>query len=68
MIPAKAQSGRIDCLQQSSPISFKHRQVYKMDAEAIALKVKQEFAAKEKAKIESKVKPKSATKALKKTA
>jgi ParB family chromosome partitioning protein len=41
---------------------------YKVNTDAIALKVKQEFAAKEKAKIESKVKPKAATKALKKTA
>ena len=42
--------------------------VYKVDTEAIALKVKQEFAAKEKAKTESKSKPKPATKTLKKTA
>jgi hypothetical protein len=36
--------------------------------DAIALKVKQEFAAKEKAKTEKKAKPKTATKTLKKTA
>jgi ParB family chromosome partitioning protein len=36
--------------------------------DAIALKVKQEFAAKEKAKTEKKPEPKPATKALKKTA
>jgi len=41
---------------------------YKVDTDAIALKVKQEFAAKEKAKTEKKVKPKPATKTLKKTA
>jgi ParB family chromosome partitioning protein len=43
-------------------------QAYKVDTDAIALKVKQEFAAKVKAKIERKVKPKPATKTLKKTA
>jgi ParB family chromosome partitioning protein len=35
---------------------------YKVDTDAIALKVKQEFAVKEKAKTERKVKPKTATK------
>jgi ParB family chromosome partitioning protein len=43
-------------------------QVYKVDTDAIALKVKQEFAAKEKAKTEKKVEPKPTNKALKKTA
>ena len=43
-------------------------QVYKVDTDAIALKVKQEFAAKEKAKTQKKPEPKPATKALKKTA
>jgi ParB family chromosome partitioning protein len=43
-------------------------QVYKVDTDAIALKVKQEFAAKEKAKTQRKPDPKPATKALKKTA
>jgi ParB family chromosome partitioning protein len=42
-------------------------QVYKVDTDAIALKVKHEFAAKEKAKTEKKAEPKAATKALKKT-
>jgi ParB family chromosome partitioning protein len=41
---------------------------YKVDTDAIALKVKQEFAAKEKAKTERKAKPKAATKTLKRTA
>ena len=41
---------------------------YKVDTDAIAAKVKQEFAAKEKARIEKKAKPKATTKALKKTA
>jgi ParB family chromosome partitioning protein len=43
-------------------------QVYKVDTDAIALKVKQEFAAKEKAKTEKKVEPKPTNKALKTTA
>ncbi len=43
-------------------------QTYKVDADAIALKVKQEFAAKQKAKSEKKVESKSARKTLKKTA
>jgi ParB family chromosome partitioning protein len=47
-------------------------QIYKVDADAVALKVKQEFAAKEKAKSASnngkKIGPKSEKKALKKTA
>ena len=41
---------------------------YKVDTDAIALKVKQEFAAKVKAKTEKKAKPKATTKTLKKTA
>jgi ParB family chromosome partitioning protein len=41
---------------------------YKVDTDAIVLKVKQEFTAKEKAKTEKKVKPKPAIKNLKKTA
>jgi ParB family chromosome partitioning protein len=43
-------------------------QAYKVDTDAIALKVKQEFATKEKAKTEKKPQPKPAAKALKKTA
>ena len=43
-------------------------QVYKVDTDAIALKVKHEFAAKEKARSEKKVEPKPAAKSLKKTA
>jgi ParB family chromosome partitioning protein len=43
-------------------------QAYKVDTDAIALKVKQEFAAKEKARSVKKVEPKPAAKALKKTA
>jgi ParB family chromosome partitioning protein len=43
-------------------------QVYKVDTDAIALMVKHEFAAKEKARSEKKVEPKPAAKALKKTA
>jgi ParB family chromosome partitioning protein len=43
-------------------------QVYKVDTDAIALKVKQEFAAKEKAKSEKKAGAKPAPKPLKKTA
>jgi ParB family chromosome partitioning protein len=43
-------------------------QVYKVDTDAIALKVKQEFAAKEKARSQKRIEPKSAAKALKKTA
>jgi ParB family chromosome partitioning protein len=43
-------------------------QVYKVDTDAIALKVKHEFAAKEKARSVKKVELKSAAKALKKTA
>jgi ParB family chromosome partitioning protein len=39
-----------------------------VDTDAIALKVKQEFAAKEKAKSEKRAEPKPATKALKKMA
>jgi ParB family chromosome partitioning protein len=42
-------------------------QAYKVDTDAIALKVKQEFAAKEKARSQKRVEPKPA-KALKKTA
>jgi ParB family chromosome partitioning protein len=41
---------------------------YKVDTDVIALKVKQEFAAKVKAKTETKAKPKAAIKTLKKTA
>ena len=41
---------------------------YKVDTDAIALKVKQEFAAKEKAGSQKRVEPKPAAKALKKTA
>jgi ParB family chromosome partitioning protein len=43
-------------------------QAYKVDTDAIALKVKQEFAAKEKARSAAKIEPKPAAKALKKTA
>jgi ParB family transcriptional regulator, chromosome partitioning protein len=43
-------------------------QTYKVDTDAIALKVKQDFAAKQKAKSDKRVEPKPATKALKKTA
>jgi ParB family chromosome partitioning protein len=43
-------------------------QVYKVDPDAIALKVKQEFAAKEKARSQKRIEPKPAAKALKKTA
>jgi ParB family chromosome partitioning protein len=43
-------------------------QVYKVDTDAIALKVKQEFAVKEKARSQKRIEPKSAAKALKKTA
>jgi ParB family chromosome partitioning protein len=43
-------------------------QVYKVDTDAITLKVKQEFVAKEKVKTDKKPQPKAATKALKKTA
>jgi len=43
-------------------------QVYKIDTDAIALKVKQEFAAKGKAKAGKKIEPKPTTKAQKKAA
>jgi ParB family chromosome partitioning protein len=43
-------------------------QVYKVDTDAIALKVKQEFAAKEKARSQKRIEPKPASKALKRTA
>ena len=43
-------------------------QVYKVDTDAIALKMKQEFAAKEKARSQKRIEPKSTAKALKKTA
>ena len=43
-------------------------QVYKVDTDAIALKVKQEFAAKEKAKGTHKAAPETAAKAAKKAA
>jgi ParB family chromosome partitioning protein len=43
-------------------------QVYKVDTDAIALKVKHEFAAKEKARSDKRIEPKPAAKALKKTA
>jgi ParB family chromosome partitioning protein len=43
-------------------------QAYKVDTDAIALKVKQEFAAKEKVRSQKRVEPKPAAKALKKTA
>ena len=41
---------------------------YKVDTDAIALKVKQEFAAQVKAKTEKKAKPTPAARALKRTA
>jgi ParB family chromosome partitioning protein len=43
-------------------------QAYKVDTDAIALKVKHEFAAKEKARSAAKIEPKSVAKALKKSA
>jgi ParB family transcriptional regulator, chromosome partitioning protein len=43
-------------------------QTYKVDADATALKVKHEFAAKERARTDKKAKPESTTKVLKKTA
>ena len=43
-------------------------QAYKVDPDAIALKVKHEFTAKEKARSAAKIEPKPAPKALKKTA
>ena len=43
-------------------------QAYKVDTDAIALKVKHEFAAKEKARSATKIEPKPVPKALKKTA
>jgi ParB family chromosome partitioning protein len=43
-------------------------QVYKVDTDAIALKVKQEFAAKEKARSEKKVEPKAAARSPRKAA
>jgi ParB family chromosome partitioning protein len=43
-------------------------QVYKVDTDAIALKVKHEFTAKEKARSRKRIEPKPAAKALKKTA
>jgi ParB family chromosome partitioning protein len=43
-------------------------QVYKVDTDAIALKVKHEFAVKEKARSQKRIEPKPAAKALKKTA
>ena len=43
-------------------------QTYNVDTDAIALKVKQEFAAKEKAKSTKKTEPKPTPKGLKKTA
>ncbi len=43
-------------------------QAYKVDTDAIALKVKQAFVAKEKARAVAKIEPKSAPKAMKKTA
>lgn len=43
-------------------------QTYKVDTDAIALKVKHEFAAKEKAKSQKMIEPKPAAKALKRTA
>jgi ParB family chromosome partitioning protein len=43
-------------------------QVYKVDTDAIALKVKHEFAAKEKARSAAKIEPKPVPKALKKSA
>ena len=43
-------------------------QVYKVDTDAIALNVKHEFSAKEKARSAQKVEPKPVAKALKKSA
>jgi ParB family chromosome partitioning protein len=43
-------------------------QAYKVDTDAIALKVKQEFAAKEKARSTAKIEPKPVPKALRKIA
>ena len=43
-------------------------QAYKVDTDAIALKVKQDFAVKEKARSAAKIEPKPAAKALKKIA
>jgi ParB family chromosome partitioning protein len=43
-------------------------QAYKVDTDAIALKVKHEFVAKEKARSQKRIEPKPAAKALKKTA
>jgi ParB family chromosome partitioning protein len=43
-------------------------QAYKVDTDAVALKVKHEFAAKEKARSAAKIEPKSVAKALKKIA
>jgi len=43
-------------------------QAYKVDTDAIALKVKHEFAAKEKARTAKKIDPKPTPKALKKSA
>jgi ParB family chromosome partitioning protein len=43
-------------------------QAYKVDSDSVALKVKQEFAAKEKARSQKRIEPKPAAKALKKTA
>jgi len=43
-------------------------QAYKVDADAIALKVKHEFAAKEKARSAANIEPKPTPKALKKIA
>jgi ParB family chromosome partitioning protein len=43
-------------------------QAYKVDTDAIAFKVKQEFTAKEKARSQKRIEPKPTAKALKKTA
>jgi hypothetical protein len=43
-------------------------QAYKVDTDAIALKVKHEFAAKEKARSAAKIEPKPVSKVLKKSA
>ena len=43
-------------------------QVYQVDTDMIALKVKHEFAAKEKARVSARIEPKTTAKALKKTA
>jgi ParB family chromosome partitioning protein len=43
-------------------------QAYKVDSDAIALKVKHEFAVNEKARSSAKIEPKSTAKALKKSA